>query len=140
MTMSASLLLALTNSNDAFIQHNGKAPWSDGWKISIQGRTLQDCVFIFERLHGFLMETEASFKLGTQRLIDLGPNHEQSTKLFTIYVPNGIQVTSFCDIVRHLLYGYEGAKDIPEKKSYSKFSEGIFFRNDRDADGVYIPA
>jgi hypothetical protein len=139
MTNTAAFIEALKTSPDAFIQANGEANWRDGWKVSIQGRTLEDSRFLFDRLIDFMVNTKASFKFGTQKLIEA--NHpEQSTKLLTIYLPNGVDPKSYCELVRLNLIGYEGAKDIPEKRSYTKYSEGIFYRNDRTSEGAYIPA
>ena len=139
MIDTADFIEALKVSPDAFIQANGEADWKDGWKISIQGRTLEDSEFLFDRLIGLMLNTKASFKFGTQRLIDAN-NPEQSTKLLTIYLPNGVDPKSYCELVRLNLIGYEGAKDILEKRSYTKYSEGIFYRNDRTSEGTYIPA
>lgn len=139
MTNTADFIKALEVSSDAFIQCNGEADWKDGWKVSIQGRTLEDSEFLFDRLVGLMFNTKASFKFGTKLLID-AKNEEQSTKLLTIYLPNGVDPKSYCELVRLNLIGYEGAKDIPEKRSYTKYSEGIFYRNDRTSEGTYIPA
>lgn len=134
------LLAILKGHPEFFVQNNGEAEWSDGWKVSIQGRTLEDLIFVFDRIIGLLMETKASFKLGTQKLIDLGRENEQSTKLLTIYIPNGVTPESYCELVRLHISDYEGAADIGEKKSYTKYAEGIYYRNDRTSEGVYIPA
>lgn len=129
---------ALKNSKDYFIQVHGSTDWSEGWKISIQGHTLEDSQFIFESLFGLLGATKVSFKLGTQKLIDM--KTEQSTKLLTIYLPKGVDPKSYAELVRLNLEEYTGADDIEEKRSYTKYAPGIFYRNDRDEKGEYIPA
>ena len=134
------LIEILEKSENFFEQYNGTTKWSDGWKASIQGHSLEDIAVIYPKLLPLLIVSKASFKFGTQKLIDLGQNHEQSTKLLTIYIPNGIDPKSYCELVKLNLDGYSGAADIPEKKSYTKYAEGIFYRNDRDVSGEYIPA
>ena len=128
----------LSKSEEYFIQVQGEADWSDGWKISIQGHNLDDTLYLMERLVILTQATKCSFKLGTQKLIDL--NNEQSTKLFTIYIPNGVDPVSFAELVRLNIPDYTGAHDILEKKSYTRYAAGIFYRNDRTEAGVYIPA
>jgi hypothetical protein len=123
---------------EAFVQVNGTADVTNGWKLSIQGRTLEDSAFLFERLINLLLETKVSFKFGTQALID--NRGEQGTKLLTIYIPNGVTPKSYAELVRLNIADYKGADDIPEKRSYTKYAPGIFFRNDRTSQGDYIPA
>lgn len=121
-----------------FYQINGEADWRDGWKISIQGKTVDDTVYLVENLLDLMVATKASFKFGTQMLINMGG--EQSTKLLTIYIPNGVDAKSYAELVRINIPDYKGAEGIPDKKSYTKYSEGIYYRNDRDSSGEYIPA
>lgn len=136
----SALIEVLEKSSNFFEQYNGEAEWSDGWKVSIQGHSLEDTQVLYEKLLPFLLLTKVSFKFATQLLIALGPEHEQSTKLLTIYLPNGVDPKSYCELLKFNLEGYTGASDILEKRSYTKYSEGIFFRNDRDGMGEYIPA
>ncbi len=128
----------LTNTTGAFVQVEGSTDWSDGWKISVQGHTVEDAVELVERLGNLLSGTKVYFKVGTQRLIDA--KSEQSTKLLTIYLPKNVDTRSYCELVRINLEGYKGADDIEEKRSYTKYAPGIFYRNDRDVNGEYIPA
>lgn len=128
----------LKKHSTAFVQLNGEANITDGWEISVQGKTLEDSRVIFNSLYGLLESTKCSFKFATQMLIDT--KSEQSTKLLTIYIPNGVEVQSFAELVRLNLNGYTGADDITEKRSYTKYAPGIFYRNDRTSTGEYIPA
>jgi hypothetical protein len=137
-TAKQDFIELLRTHPEAFVQVNGTSDWSDGWKLSIQGRTMEDAQFLFDRLVNLMMDTKVSFKFGTQALIDCGG--EQATKLLTIYLPNGVTPRSYAELVRLNLEGYTGAADILEKRSYTKYAPGIFYRKDRDSQGDYIPA
>lgn len=130
------VLDALIDSDEYFIQIHGEADWRDGWKLSIQGHNMEDMEFLIDRLVLFLESTKASYKFATQKLIDL--KNAQSTKLLTIYIPNGVEVKSYAELVHLNLEGYHGADDIEHKAGYTKYSPGIFYRNDRDGNGNYI--
>ena len=132
------LVELLNDSYDFFIQINGSASISDGWKLSIQGTSMDDVVYLFDNLKSLLHATRASYKFATKRLLNYGG--EQSTKVLTIYIPNGVTPESYAELVRLNIRTYKGAKGIDVKNSYTKYSEGIFFRNDRNENGVYIPA
>jgi hypothetical protein len=129
----------LKDSNRYFLMVNTDSETSDGWKLSIQGKTVQDAMFLYDALKGFLYYTKAPFKVGTQKLIDK-KDPEQSTKLMTIYVPNGIDVKCYAELVYRLIPDYKGWQDIKVKRSYEHYAGGIFFRNDREESGEYIPA
>ena len=129
----------LTHSNRYFIMHNTDSDSSDGWKISIQGKTVQDAMFLYDALKGLLHHTKTPFKVGTQKLI-LKKDPEQSTKLMTIYVPNGIDVKCFAELIYRCIPDYKGWQDIKHKRSYEHYAGGIFFRNDREGSGAYITA
>lgn len=133
------LYKTLTTSKGCFEQHNGTADVSDGWKLSIQGKTVQDVLFLYENLKGLLFHSRCSFKIGTQKLIDL-KHPQQSTKLMTIYVPNGVDVKSFAELVYLNIMDYKGGQDIKTPKSYEHYANAIYFRNDRDEKGNYIKA
>lgn len=124
-----------------FLQVMGGAPFNEGWKLSIQGRTLDDVGYLAQKLFHLLGGSRASFKFGTQKLIDL-KHPQQSTKLLTIYIPNNVDPKSFAELVRLNLLDYKGAKGIPKPESYNVYSKefGIYYRNDRDENGEYIPA
>lgn len=129
----------LENSYQYFIMHNGEAHVDNGWKLSIQGKTIDDAMYLYENLISFLLISKASFKFGTARLINCD-KEEQRTKLLTIYIPNGVEATSFAELVYLHIKKYEGGEDIDVKESYTRYKNSIFYRNDRDANGEYIPA
>lgn len=124
-----------------FLQINGKADFYDGWKLSIQGKTLDDVVFLAEKLQTLLDYTDASYKFGTQKLIDY-KHPQQSTKLLTIYIPNSMNVEEYAKLVETELSGYKGAEGIETPQSYIAYNKklGIHYRNDRTECGEYIPA
>lgn len=138
MTSKEKIIEFLKTNEDFFVQVHGDADWRDGWKISIQGHVLDDTLFLIEKLATLLESTKASYKFATQKLIDL--KNEQSTKLITIYIPNGVDPKSYAELVRLNIEDYHGADDIEEKRSYTKYAPGIFYRNDRDPEGNYIYA
>lgn len=129
----------LTTSNGYFEYSQGSADVSNGWKLSIQGKTVQDATFLYEALRGLLFASKCSFKIGTQKLIDK-KHPQQSTKLLTIYVPNGVEVKSFCELVYLNIMDYKGGQDIKTPESYEHYANAIYFRNDRNESGEYIPA
>ena len=138
---SKDLLEALKSYVGYFIQIQGESTIYNGWKLSIQGKTLEDSKFLFDNLIGLLTHTKANFKFGTKRLIDV-KDSQQSTKLLTVYIPDGVDPESYAELVKLNLAGYEGADGIATPESYEPYSAqlGIYFRNDRDEEGEYIPA
>lgn len=129
----------LTSSKGYFEHYNGSADVSNGWKLSIQGKTVQDATFLYEALRGLLFASKASFKIGTKKLIDK-KHPQQSTKLMTIYIPNGVEVKSFAELVYLNIMDYKGGQDIKTPQSYEHYANAIYFRNDRNESGEYIPA
>lgn len=120
-----------------FEYHKGLARTDDGWKLSIQGKTMDDSAYLYEHLTPFLITVNASFKFGTQRLLTTN-TEEQRTKLLTIYIPNGVDAASFAELVYQIIKDYEGGEDILPKRSYTHYKNAIYFRNDRDQYGEYI--
>ena len=129
----------LTDYPFYFIMQHGDAEISDGWKLSIQGKTLDDAKFLYDNLIKFLMISKCSFKFGTKRLINCG-HSQQSRKLLTIYIPNGVDVKSFAELVYLHIPDYSGGDDVPKPDSYTHYKNAIYYRNDRDENGDYIPA
>lgn len=130
---------ALAESYRYFIQYYGTANWSDGFKLSIQGETLEDSEYLYNNLIGLLDSTNCSFKFGTSRLINSG-DPQQSKKLLTIYVPNGVDVKSFAELVYLNIEDYKGGDKVPKPDSYEHYRGAIYYRNDRDENGKYIAA
>jgi len=122
-----------------FIQHDGDTDISDGWKLSIQGKTLDDGEWLYNHLIGFLMISKCWFKFGTKRLINCG-HPQQKHKLLTIYIPNGVDPKSFAELVHIQIEGYTGGNDVKAPDSYTHYKNAIYYRNDRDENGDYITA
>ena len=57
----------------------------------------------------------------------------------TIYIPNGIDVKFFAELVYRSISDYKGWYNIKNKEAYEHYAGGIFFRNDRNEKGQYIP-
>ncbi len=132
----------LEESDSYFIQYKGMAKISAGNKLSIQGKTLDDALELAKRLTPLMNASHCTFKFGTQKLIS-SQNTEQSTKLLTIYIPDGVDPKSFAELVSLNLKMYKGGEGIPPKLGYeyyeNKYSKGaIYYRNDRDSEGNYI--
>lgn len=124
---------------DYFVQHNGEANVTDGWKLSIQGKTLDDAMYLYGNLSDFLLISKCSFKFGTKKLIECNVE-EQRTKLLTIYIPNGVEPKSFAELVYLQIKDYEGGEDIIPKNLYTHHKNAIYYRNDRDEYGEYVSA
>jgi hypothetical protein len=129
----------LETSNGYFIQHTGEAKVDNGNKLSIQGKTINDAIELFVSLYQVLIDTKCSFKIGTQKLIDK-KNPQQSTKLFTVYIPNDYNVKEFAEMLYLLIMNYKGGQDIKKPDGYEHYANAIYFRNDRNEYGEYIPA
>lgn len=129
----------LTTDMRFFVQFEGKADITDGFKLSIQGETLDDAMFLYEKLIGFLMITKCWFKFATKRLINYD-HAQQSHKLLTIYIPNGVEAKSFAELVYLHIKDYKGGDNVAKPDSYEHYKNAIYFRNDRDENGNYITA
>ena len=122
-----------------FIQYEGDAKVSNGWKLSIQGITLDHSEYLYNNLIGFLISSKCWFKFGTKRLIE-HDHVQQKHKLLTIYIPNGVDPKSFAELVYLHITGYTGGDDVRAPESYTHYKNAIYYRNDRDVNGGYITA
>ena len=136
---SGKLKDLLFTSYKAFEQFNGEANVTDGWKLSIQGNTIDDAIYLYENLVALLWASKASFKFATQLLIDK-KHPQQSHKILTVYIPNGVDAKSFAELVYLNIPNYKGGQDIKCPLSYEHYANAIYFRNDRNETGEYIPA
>jgi hypothetical protein len=113
---------------------------SDGYKLSIVGKSKDDVEYLYSKLHKWLTIKDIAHKVATSSRVN-HDDYEQSKKLFTIYVPNDYDYLKLANKVESLIKGYKGWQDIKLPFSgYEHYSNGIFFRNDRDANGQYIKA
>lgn len=129
----------LRKSWQYFIQHYGEACFYQGWKLSIQGKGIDDAAYLYENLVPFLLVSKASFKFGTERLYS-SDNEEQKTKVLTVYIPDNVTPESFAELCYLHIKDYKGGEGIETKESYTHYKNAIFYRNDRDEYGEYIPA
>jgi len=123
---------------------------SDGWKLSIQGKTIEDSLFLWDRLHSMFDEMNIPYKMGTAKRLGLithdNPNkREQGHKIMTIYIPNYLakdeETTKvFAELIYSKIRDYKGWYDINTPTSYQHYAGGVFYRNDRDSYGDYVPA
>ncbi len=112
---------------------------SNGWKISIVGKKMDDIYDLYERLHGFLDRHNIAHKIGTRKRLE-AKVAEQNRKLVTIYVPNKVDINKLLLKVEYLLKGYTGWHGIRLPfTGYQVYAGGICVRNDRDEYGDYIP-
>ena len=112
---------------------------SDGWKLSIQGKSTEDALYLYNRLVDFLDESQTAYKLATScRFAHEHP--EQSKKAMTIYIRNDWSVKDFAEEVYSRITDYTGHEGIKCPTSYEHYKGGVYFRNDRDENGNYITA
>ena len=114
------------------------ASTSNGWKLSIQGKSINDAAFLYSRLHTFLFSNDIPFKVGTARRFSI--DGEQGYKAMTIYCPNNLDLFTLAEDVYSIIIDYKGWQDIKTPSAYSHYAGGVFFRSDRDASGAYVPA
>lgn len=114
---------------------------NNGWKISIQGKTVGDSMYLYNNLHELLMGMDVPFKVATVNRYALRNNHpEQSYKAMTIYCPDGIDFNDLCEEVYSKVIDYKGWQNIKTPNGYEHYAGGLFVRCDRDVNGHYIPA
>ncbi len=132
--------IKLLNTNKIYdLFFNGK-PSDKGWKISIVGKTMEDVYDLYDRLHNWLIGHNIAHKIGTKKRIE-SDILEQNRKIFTIYVPDDVDINKLLIKIEYLLKGYKGWYNIRLPfRGYQVYSGGISFRNDRNEYGEYIPA
>ena len=123
---------------------------SNGWKLSLQGKSLDDSLFLWDRLHNTLDELNVPYKMGTAKRLGLinsdnSNRRQQGYKIMTIYIPNYLSadeetVKVFAELIYSKIRDYKGWHDIHTPTSYQHYAGGVFYRNDRNEGGEYIPA
>lgn len=138
-TISDNILKLLNTDKKSDIFFDGRSSKS-GWKISIAGKEMKDVYDLYIRLHKWLYGHNIAHKIGTKKRIESKVS-EQNRKVFTIYVPDDMDIKKLLLKIEYLLKGYNGWRDIKLPfNGYEVYSGGISFRNDRDEYGEYIPA
>jgi len=131
----------LTESKIFDWMFNSSSTSNNGMKISIQGKSIDDSIFLFERLNEYLYSNNVPFKIATQKRFELKKaNKEQSHKAMTIYCVDGFDFSQLCEDIYGLTLDYKGWHNIKTPTNYQHYAGGLFFRNDRDINGVYVPA
>lgn len=135
------------NNNHYYIQYTPltfKPYQYAGWKYTIVGSTIDNIIFLYEKLSDLVFNTYGlTFKMGTTRLINSGVS-EQQFKLMTIYVDRDLnndtaRLNEFQGALVEGLRDY--VVDSHVKLEYSEHLVGsIYTRHDIDEDGMYIPA
>ncbi len=133
-----SLKKMITDGKRMDIQFNGKSS-ENGWKISIQGKNIEDIFYLVDILYDYLRKNNITFKVATDRRIS-HPNKEQSKKVMTIYNPDGMDVYDLAEKLYKLTKKYKGWYNIKTPTSYEHYAGGLYIRNDRTDSGRYIPA
>ncbi|MFS1429934.1 hypothetical protein LMH73_023175 [Vibrio splendidus] len=146
--MSKSFILKmLETATVADIPRYSNRPCESGWKISIQGKCIEDSVYLFEHLSDVLAAENISHKIATAyrhnyhiNKGEQGNNRslEQSRKAMTIYCPNDMDIKDLCEKVYALIPDYKGWYDVATPTSYEHYAGGLFIRNDRDENGEYV--
>ena len=95
----------LNNKNfDIFIQ--GK-PSLSGDKISIVGKSIEDSMFLYDKLNNWLSNHNIAHKFGTKKRVS-HPDPNQSKKLVTIYVPDDMDIQKLLIKIEYLIKSYTG--------------------------------
>lgn len=118
---------------------------SAGWKLSLQGHSVEDAAYLFETLHDLLATERISFKVGTQRRVNLlkSPSEkerQQGHKLMTIYCPSDLDIMQLAAMVYEKISQYTGWHNVKLPNSYQHYAGAVFYRNDRNPYGQYVPA
>lgn len=114
---------------------------NNGNKISIQGKSIEDSIYLFKKLNKYLQSNNIPFKIATAKRFEMNNvNKEQSHKAMTIYCINGFDFKKLCEDVYNLTLEYKGWYDIKTPSSYIHYAGGLYIRNDRNVNGCYIPA
>lgn len=119
-------------------------PCSNGWKISIQGKCVEDSIELLNMMFDYLSEYKVAYKVATSTRFNYMNegntlrHREQSRKAFTIYCPNDIPIARLCKEINFLTRNYTGWTLVSMPTSYTHYSGGLYFRCDMDEDNLYI--
>lgn len=121
-------------------------PHSDGWKLSIQGKSIEDSIFFIDHVYAIMQKERISHKIATKKRYNLRINPkeewliEQSYKAMTIYCPYDIDVVDLGRTIHKILKdaGYNGWDDVTQPNGYTLIADGVYYRNDRTENGTYI--
>ena len=128
-----------------FFQIHHSQTSDSGLKISIQGKTIDDVMYIYDKLGKYLYDNDIGFKIATQKCFnrydkDNPVLREQCRKAFTIYHNDTIDFKQLCEDIYNLIPEYKGWYDIPTPTDYEHYAGGLFIRNSYDENGNYLKA
>lgn len=119
----------------------------DGWKLSIQAKSVEDSIFFIDNLYSWLQDNRISHKIATIKRYTKYRNNpkvdpEQSYKGITIYCPNQLDVVELGKEIHAILKaaGFNGWDGVNAPKKYTLIADGVYYRNDRDENKQYIKA
>lgn len=138
ITLDGEYIINNAKQNFASFSHFENRGKYAGYKFTIVGKTVEDALFLLEKIGSFCAKINIDFKVGTKTLIDK-QIPEQSFKLLTIYLNENTNRLQLEDDIIYLLKGYKGYEGIELKYSES-IVDGLYFRKDTDEYGNYIPA
>jgi hypothetical protein len=122
------------------LPHKGK-PSTNGMKLSILGKTVEDIYKVYGLLKPYLHKNRITYKVATRKRVEQA-TPPQNYKIMTIYIPDGESWSEIAEDVSQLLHKgrYKGWHNIPTPPLYQHYANAVFYRNDRDSSGAYIPA
>lgn len=135
--VKSAYIKGIREGNQYDIHHNPAVSTDKGWKLSIQGKKIDDIWFVFSSLFDFLVREYIPFKVGTTKRLACA-DKQQARKIMTIYVPDSMNHMELAEKVYTRIMDYKGWHEIKTPDSYEHYAGGVFFRNDRDEYGNYI--
>ncbi len=134
-------------SHDVHLNINQNA--SNGWKVSLQGDTVEDSIILNDLLYEFFNQKNIYYKVATKTRFDsrkikneneeiIRYYGEQSHKAMTIYCPDNMDILDLCAEIEKRITSYDGYKDVKTPKNYKRYTDVIYYRNDKDLNGEYI--
>lgn len=135
-TSTIASMIKTTNVFDIPVEFETKT--SIGWKLSLQGKTINDALELYTMLESFIFDNKIPCKIATSRRIN-HTDKEQSKKVCTIYIPDNMDRFEIAEQVYNLTKEYKGWHNVKTPTSYEHYAGCVFMRNDR-IDGNYNPA
>lgn len=109
-----------------------------GEKFTVIGGTVEDAIWLLERVGLFMLRIGVGFKIATRKQIE-STDPEQRLKLLTIYLRPTVDKALLLNDLVYLLRDYRGHEGL--QLEFSHHLEGaIYWRNDTTPDGAYIEA
>lgn len=116
----------LSNKKEFGIEFPGQSS-NNGWTISILGKSLEDSIDLWKRLHDYLLQKDIAHEFSTLKRIK-HKNKEQSSKLLTIYIPDGLSINQIAPELQKKLQGYKSWQDVKTPSDCEHWGNAIFFR------------